>query len=96
MGSLAIRKSFFDLPLFVRVLVQVLAVVVCATIGSFVAGRLRFGSPLNLTWAGLLPVVVGVLLNRGITNRIALSGLWIVLSFATIALMANVAGLGPD
>jgi hypothetical protein len=96
MGSVPIRSRFFDLPIGARILVQVLAVISCATVGSFVVGRLRFGSPWNLTWVALLPALIGILLNRGTTNRITFPVFWVVLSFVTVGLLVNVAGLGPD
>jgi hypothetical protein len=96
MDYVPIGERYFGLPVAVRVLVQVLAVISCATVGSIVVVRLRFGSPWNLTWVALLPALIGVLLNKGMTNRITFPVFWIVLSFATVLLVAGIAGLGPD
>ena len=96
MSRLAISERYFDLPIAMRILVQVLAVIAVAATGSFIVGRLRFSSPLNLTWMVLFPAIIGFLLNKGTTNRVTFPVFWVVLSFVTIALLANVAGLGPD
>jgi NADH:ubiquinone oxidoreductase subunit H len=96
MGEPAIPQRFFELPVGARLLVQALAVILCATIGAFAAGRFRFGSLVNLGWAALLPLLIGILLNRGTTNRITIPVFWVMLSFATIILVSGWAGLGAD
>jgi hypothetical protein len=96
MDRVAIRERYFDLPVGARLLAQVLAVILCASVGSFVAGRLRFSSPLNLTWMVLLPALIGILLNKRTTDRITIPVFWVALSFVTVTLLANSAGLGPD
>jgi hypothetical protein len=96
MDRLDIRIRFFNLPIATRAFAQGVAVILCAIMGAFAAGRFRYGSPLNLVWAALLPALIGMLLNRGTTNRIVFPVFWIVLSFATILVVAHIAGLGPD
>ena len=88
-----IHEGFFDLPVAMRVLVQLVAIISCATIGSFAVARLRFGSPWNLTWAALLPAVIGILLNKGTTNRVSFAAFWVMLSFATVLIAVGTAGL---
>ena len=91
-----VGHRYFSLPPAGRGLIQGFAVVLCATAGSFVVGHLRFGSPLNLVWAVLIPAMIGILFNRGTTNRIVTAVGWIVVSLLTMALLVIPAGLGPS
>lgn len=80
MDRTAIHARYFDLPAGVRLFAQMLAVILCATAGSFVVGKLRFGSALNLGWMVLLPELLDILLNKGMTNRLTSPVFWVTLS----------------
>ncbi len=81
---------------FLPVAGQVLAVIACSALGSFVSGSFRFGSPLNLVWVAGLPLLIGCLCNKGLTNRLVASVALTVISLVTVVLLVGPAGLGPD
>ena len=89
-------KHYFALPTPGRILIQAAAVMSCAVIGSFAVGALRPGVPLGAIWMLLIPAVVGVALNRGMTNRIVAAVGWTVLSCTVTLLLVIPAGLGPS
>jgi len=89
-------QTYFELPTSARVTIQAVAVVACAAIGSFLVGAFRPSISLGAIWVFFIPAMVGIVGNRGITNRMVAAVGWIVASCLTTLLLVIPAGLGPS
>ncbi len=78
------------------VLAQCLIVLASSAALTFVIGRARYSSPINLIWMVGLPIAIAFAFNRGLTRRVVIAAGLVLLSLIEIIALADRAGLGPS